>query len=113
MDLGFSVAGLHDAAAGHDELGSGVETLVAALPALTAAPGSLGTMDAAAAFVAALARISDGLGRAAAREVQVRGRQSQGTSTTARLGELLESDTAAMAAAATPLAGPASILEQP
>ena len=70
-------------------------------------------MEAATAFAASLARISDGLERAAAPEVGVRGRQSQGTSTTARLGELLESDTVATAAAATPLAGPASILDQP
>jgi hypothetical protein len=102
VDFAYSVAGLGDAARCHDDLSGAAAGVASLLQGLTAGAGSLGEMDAAAAFVSAMGLVAGGLARAAEREATARSGQSVATSTTARLGELLDTDTEAMARAATP-----------
>ena len=112
--FGYSAGGLTDAAAGHDSLRGGIEGLVAAMAGTVVAPAVFGTLPEAESFARGLEQVRQGLEQAGVRDGTARGDQSQRTSVAALLGTLLDQDTGAMAAAATPapLSTPGSILEQ-
>jgi hypothetical protein len=97
VDMSYSVAGLQQAAAGHQDVAAEAEEVVAMLLGLEVPAAALGTVPAASQFAAGLERARLGTGRAIAAESARRLDQAGRTAATGRLGDKLVSDTTRLA----------------